>query len=98
MIFIFLYECILNPISYFYFHSLQGGAAHHLFKQYDVQGDGRLSVDELTKCCACLVPGISKRDVASLMVWMDQGKEGDGYLGYKHFIKNLVGGGQDKNT
>ena len=26
------------------------------------------------------------------MVWMDQGKEGDGFLGYKQFISHMVSG------
>lgn len=69
----------------------KANCAHPVFKQFDLNGDGFLSVDELSTCCSALVPGITKRDVAALMVKID--RSGDGYLDYKEFIKSMVEAG-----
>ena len=35
----------------------RGSCAHNVFSKYDINGDGYLSMDELTKCCGSVVPG-----------------------------------------
>ena len=64
-----------------------------MFRQLDFQGDGRLSLDELSQVCTHLVPGIEKQDVAALMVKMDNGS-GGGFLDYRQFIKAMVSDGR----
>ena len=39
---------------------------------------------------ALLVPGIEKRQVAALLVGMDDGHGGDGFLNYRQFIQAMV--------
>lgn len=59
----------------------KASGAHSLFQAFDVNGDGYLSVKELTECCQQLVPGIGERDVGALCVAADP--SGDGHLDYK---------------
>ncbi|KAG1669669.1 hypothetical protein FOA52_002053 [Chlamydomonas sp. UWO 241] len=66
--------------------------AHRMFARHDVNRDGYLSVDELTKCCSTLVPGISQHDVAALVLRSHDagGAPTHAPMHYKDFIWSLV--------
>ncbi|GAX76324.1 hypothetical protein CEUSTIGMA_g3770.t1 [Chlamydomonas eustigma] len=66
----------------------KANAANYVFQQEDVDRDGCLSVDVLTKCCNVLVPGIQKQDVAAVLLKVDP--ESNGFIDYRKFIKVLV--------
>ncbi|MEW5312363.1 MAG: hypothetical protein WDW38_004004 [Sanguina aurantia] len=69
----------------------KAASVHALFKSVDVNGDGVLSVDELTACCRKLVPAMDKRQVAAVMSRIDE--HSDGYINFRQFISHLVDDG-----
>lgn len=87
-----LTSALRNPLVHALRDKISGkaGAAKRIFKIYDVNGDGHLSFDEVVQCCQTLVPGLGKRDVAALVVRADN--NGDGYLDYHEFLRNVVEG------
>lgn len=65
-------------------------APFQLFRRYDQDGDGLLSMPELTRMLHGVAPGLelTHRDVASLMVDIDPGS--DGFIDYKDFATKLA--------
>eukprot|EP00798_Chlamydomonas_sp_ICE-L_P016982 gene16982-23253_t len=63
-------------------------AAKAALRLHDFNGDGKLTLDELTEGCTQLVPGIEKRDVAAMMVKMDP--RTDGCVDYRQFVNHVV--------
>ncbi|EFJ47829.1 hypothetical protein VOLCADRAFT_60953 [Volvox carteri f. nagariensis] len=67
-------------------------AAEQLFRHLDVNGDGRLSLDEVRQALTDLAAPSSERDAAALLAALD--RNGDGGVSMEEFVEGLGPGGR----
>ncbi|KAK4745151.1 hypothetical protein SAY87_011463 [Trapa incisa] len=69
--------------------------AKHVFKKYDMNGDGKISSEELREAMDWIGPGGTTRDEIDLII-SEFDKDGDGHLDFDEFMEFFAGCGGDE--